>query len=160
MKGKIIMTNKFVLLSILLILSLFLGSCEFGNPASESSADTASVKEDVSSVTSTDARPTLQWPSDNAFVANLTPFTGGKIIEVTPKATSVIITIVNVEESAFELYKNTLKQLSYTDVIFENETTYSAIKTDSPATKREGVTISYDKSTSTMKIDSSIETNA
>lgn len=152
-------TNKIVLLSVILLLCFCLGACEFAGSVSEGSVDDVSVKDDTSSVTSVDTRPALQWPSDNAFTANLTPFTGGKIVEVTPKATSIVITIVEVEQGAFELYKNTLKQLSFTDVIFENETTYSAFKTDSPASKREGVTINYDKTTSTMKIDSSIETD-
>ncbi|MDD2269539.1 MAG: hypothetical protein PHY15_08390 [Eubacteriales bacterium] len=152
------MVNKFSLLLLILILCFSLVSCDFGGNQNESSIAPAESS-DVSSEVSTDTRPALEWPSDNAFVANLIPFTGGKIVDVTPKATSVVITIVEVEESAFGLYINTLKQLSYTDVIFENETTYSAFKTDSPSSKSEGVTISYNRSTSTMTIDSSVETN-
>ena len=141
-------------LAIIFILSIS-SSCEFPqNQESVVESQTDTSSEDTMSI---DNQPSYQWPSDNAFVESITPFSGGKIVDIAPNVNSVVITIALVEESAFKLYINTLKQLGFTEVIFENELTYSALKEGSDNGKKEGITVSYTRDSSTMTIDSSIE---
>ncbi|HBL84900.1 MAG: hypothetical protein A2Y17_06680 [Clostridiales bacterium GWF2_38_85] len=132
----------------------FLG-CEFSrNESSSPNSDTSTISEIVSEI-SENTQPALQWPTDNEFVSILPPFNGGKIVEINQKTNSVLITIVNVERAAFEMYVTALKGYSFTDVAFENEDLYSAVKPDSE--KEEGVTVRYYNDTSTMTIDVSIK---
>ena len=143
-----------LVIAIIFVLS-FASSCAFSPKQQESLVESESER--TVSSESIDNQPSFQWPSDNAFVENITPFSGGKIVDIEPKVNSVLITIVSVEESAFKLYVNTLKQLGFTEVIFENDLTYSAVKPDSTNGKREGITVSYNKDNSKMTIDASVE---
>ena len=146
--------KKLSLIMSVFIIIFVISSCDFPQKL-ESTPE--SQNESIESTVSVGNLPSYQWPSDNAFVENITPFSGGKIIGITPNVNSVLITIALVEESAFKLYVNALKQLGFTEVVFENELTYSATKQNSSSGKREGVTVNYNKNTSTMTIDSSIE---
>ena len=151
------MNNKVIYSIIFIVLLLSLAGCEFNNqnnPSSLESLDT-SINSDTVSVASEDPRPALQWPIDNEIVSILPNFNGGKIVEITPSENSVLLTITNVEHSAFGLYVTALKEFSFTEVIFENDNLYSANKLNSE--KNEGVTVRYYDETSTMTIDVSIK---